>query len=189
MEIEKDKSLVELKEIVANQIAEVRGFKITSNETCEKALQIRKSLLAITKQIKAKEKEVVDPIKKGLDAFKQFFAPLKEEIEIQDEYFNGELEKWRMKKEVEVAKKTEEIQKEVAAGNMTLEQAGNKIAKVEIKASVIPITKVPTVRILDFSKISDEYKLPDLVKIKVALRAGKTVEGAELYDEIVNVRR
>lgn len=189
MEIKQDKSIVELKQTIETQVTEVANFKITSNETCEKALQIRKSFLALTKQIKAKEKEATDPIRAGLDVVKGWFAPMKEAVENADTYFNSELERWRIKKEKEAKEKTAEIQEKVVSGKMTLEQAGKQIERAETKASVIPTTKVATVRILDFAKLSDEYKLPDLVKIKSDLKAGKTIEGAELYDEIINVRR
>lgn len=184
-----EKNMIALRNEVNQEIMGYMDFRITSQEKLETAVIVRKKFLQIRKMIEAKEKEAIDPLKKSIDVIKSWFLPLKTAISEADARYYSEMASWEQKKRKEAEAKAKELEQEIQAGKVSLEQASKKIEKSEEKVNAIPTREITKVRITDFAKLSDEYKIANEVKIKADLLADKKVVGAELYKETIIVNK
>lgn len=182
IEIQEEQSLAVIKKEVVG-VEDIKGLKVNSQPTLEKAKEIRSFAKDVAKKIDAEEKKITKPLKEASDNAKALFKPYRERIESLVSYLDSQMLAYSNKLKKESEEKAKELEDKIVKGTISFEKAAEKIVKVEEKQDNINIRKIPKVRILDKSKVPLEFMEPDLVEIKRAFLAGTIVEGAELYYE------
>jgi len=170
-------------------IADVEDIKVATNDL---------SLIAkLKKAIEEKRKEYVGPINEHLksinDAFKLFTEPLNSADSITRQKildYRKEQERIRLEQERINELRLEAAQKEAALHSGEITESVNLI-KVMPEAPKHVYTdmgtsttmKVWRFEIIDFSLLADQYKLPDMVKIRKVITAGATIAGVRAWQE------
>ena len=155
------------------------------------------SLIAkLKKAIEEKRKEYVGPINDHLktinDAFKNFTEPLNQADSItRQKILDYRKEQERIRQEQE---RINELRLEAARAEMQLKgELAESVGIVEVKpeqpkhyrteTGTLGTMKVWRFEIIDFSLLPDQYKLPDMVKIRKVITAGATIAGVRAWLE------
>lgn len=182
--INEEQSLVVIKKEV-EKIEDTSRFTITSQVKLEQAVEARKELSKVKKVLENQKQEIVGPLNQALKKTRDLFKPYEQRLDIVDSWLKEQMLKWEAIQEAERKKKEVEIETKIAEGEMTFEEAGKKIEKIEKKIEAVPTREISKVEIIDKSKLPLEYLEPDLISIKRDLIAGKDIPGAKLVKEKV----
>lgn len=117
---------------------------------------------------------IYDPIKK-----------LKDELKTIEDYHKEQQLNWLKKKRAEEAKKQAEIEAKLQKEEVSLEKAGKTLERAEAKVEAVKgVSIVRTVKVVDFSKIPDKYKLINQTLLNNdVLKVGLKVEGVQVIEE------
>lgn len=182
--INEQQSLIVIKKEV-EKIEDTSRFTITSQVKLEQAVEARKELSKVKKVLENQKQEIVGPLNQALKKTRDLFKPYEQRLDIVDNWLKEQMLKWEEIQEAERKKKEIEIETKIAEGEMSFEEAGKKIEKIEKKIEAVPTREISKVEIVDKSKLPLEYLEPDLVAIKRDLIAGKEIAGAKLVKEKV----
>jgi hypothetical protein len=116
------------------------------------------------------------------------YSPIKEfegEIKKIEDYHKSEQLDWLKKLQKEEDERKAKIEEQLAKEEITLEQAGSKIEKIESKVGAIKgVTTRKVVKIVDFAKIPDKYKLPNMPLLNEdILRGNMDIPGTQIGEE------
>lgn len=180
----------QLREKSNELIVKADGFEIINSDQANLAGDFLKELKKLEKEIKAYHKPMkqkVDEAKKEiLAAEKIMLHPIEQAtatIKTKLMTFSTEQEKIRRAREAELKRMAEEqaLKEAIETGDDTI-----------IEQVIVPVIEKPkmnfstmttwSAEVIDFAKLPDEYKLPDmskLNKIAVALKEGFNIPGAK----------
>lgn len=194
---------------------QVSSFKITDETSRVKATELLNLVKNKFKEVENKKISIVKPIKDSVKLiekeFKLILDPLENlesiiKSEIRRDYIAREEEarKARLKAEAEEQRKlnSKKLQDQLNSDNeLQRALAQNKIEQIKqdtiIKApeasrtiltgtGTASIKKIKRYEIIDFSKLSDEYKMIDAGKITAAIRSGKLeIPGLRIYEDTI----
>lgn len=177
--------LIKEKKIKIEKLKEEARFKVNS----QKKLEESKAIMEKIKIQKNTAKELKDCFYKPVYDFAQLiYKPIKEledETKKIEDYHKAEQLNWLRKLQEEEYKKRKEIEEKLEREEITLEQAGNKLEKAESKVGAIKgVTTRKVVKIVDFAKVPDEYKIINMPAINEAvLKNGLDVPGTQIVEE------
>lgn len=160
-------------------------FKVNS----QKKLEESKEIMVSVKEGKENAKLLRDWYYKPIYDFSQLiYRPIKEyedEIKKIEDFHKVEQLGWLKKIQEEEEKKRAIIEEKLEKEEITIEQAGKKLEKVESKVGAIKgVTTRKVVKIVDFSKIPDKYKLPNMPLLNEdILRGNMDIPGTQVVEE------
>lgn len=173
-----------------------KGRVVDTDEAVKSATEDLSLMSNLKKAIEGKRKEYTAPIKEQLDAvtdaFKAVADPLSEADRITREkvlaYRREQERKAREAEEInrlrmEAARKEMELKGELTEPVNLVEVSPAPVAHVKTEVGNLGTSKVWKFEVVDFAKLPDEYKQPDLVKIGKVVRAGVNVEGVRTWQE------
>lgn len=181
-------------------IAHVAKVIIKSDDDLAAASQMLSDVKNLQKLITQEKKKALDPIKQTVEAIKGWFAPAEEKADAAESNLKRAMASYQDAKSAEIARKQESIAKRTEAGQLKPETAVRKMGEVgEAKTSVktesgsATFSKVKKVRIVDRSKVPDEFWVIDevavrshaLVLSKSSGGIGEVIPGVEVYEETV----
>jgi len=162
-----------LEKLAAPQIKQISSLTIKSKDDYATAAELMRSVKNIAKQAKEKEESLTEPLKQVIKDIQSLFKPFRNQV--------AELEAdTKAKMLAFVASTTKQIQAvNERFENGDIKKVSTVISKtnaLEIDSNVrktwkaVPVNPTQTPR---------EYCIPDEVKIREALKAGKSVRGWE----------
>ncbi|MCK9318914.1 hypothetical protein [Methanoculleus sp.] len=160
-------------------------FKINS----QKKLEESKEIMVSVKEEKENAKLLRDWYYKPIYDFSQLiYRPIKEyedEVKKIEDFHKAEQLAWLRKLQEEEDKKRKEIEEKLEKEEISLDQAGKKLEKVESKVEAIKgVTTRRVVKIVDFAKVPDKYKLPNMPLLNEdILRGNVEVPGTQVVEE------
>ena len=185
-------------------VAKASALSVVDDETNHRAVGLAGEAKRVFKAIEAKRKELVkEPNRyvRAVNAFaKQFTEKLKQvetslKRKVADYQYRLELE--RRKREAEEKRKREELQRKMEA---EAKEAG--VEPVKLPDPVVPerpkVTRTETgsahlrmewtFEIKDETKLPREYLIPDMKKIRAAVKAGvRTIPGVKIFERPTTV--
>ncbi|MDY6862803.1 MAG: hypothetical protein SV062_07415 [Thermodesulfobacteriota bacterium] len=198
--------LIPYEKEVKKIVEEAASIVVKDDETNKLAISLGGKIDRFIKEIKNKEKEVVEEPKafvKGVSSFiKLFTTPLSEgkdtlKQKIGQYLYKVELE--RRKQEEEIRKANEKLQKKL---DKEAEKSGVEAPQVSPvtlpKQKIIARTEETSAHtrkqwkaeIIDELKVPREYCMPDMKKINDAVRMGtREIEGVRIFEDISTVFR
>lgn len=173
-----------------------RARVVDTDEAVKLATEDLSLMANLRKAIEGKRKEYTAPIKEELDkvtdAFKMVAEPLAEADRITREkvlvYRREQERKAREAEEInrlrmEAARKEMELKGELTEPVNLVEVSPAPVAHVKTEVGNLGTPKVWRFEVMDFAKLPDEYKQPDLVKIRKVIIAGVTIPGIRAWQE------
>ena len=155
----------------------------------QKKLEESKEIMVSVKEAKENAKLLREWYYKPIYDFSQLiYKPIKEledEIKTIEDYHKSQQLNWLKKLQKEEDDRKAKIEDQLSKEEITLEQAGNKIEKIESKVGAIKgVTTRKVVKIVDFSKIPDKYKLPNMPLLNEdILRGNMDIPGTQIVEE------
>lgn len=179
----KNKELLPLKRQATYASKIVSEIKIKSQKDLTQAKEVRQKVFTALKIVKTKRDEIINPLKESIKKTKELFEPILTTLETSDRELKNKMEKYILKLEQEKAEKEKEVEQKIQAGEMSLEQAGKKIERVEKKQKVVKIRTIQEVVIVNKQKIPKEYWMIDEVAVRKDALAGKKIAGVEVREK------
>ena len=185
MEVSK-KELQVLEKQVSPLVSQADGYKIDSVEAVDEASIFLKKVRDTERSIEAKRLEFTQPLNQSLRAINATFKKLKEPLFQARMLLTGKIVEWktaereRLEKEEARRRKIQEAHEkkghEVKAP-IVLDRPDNKIGNTQTR-------KVWTFEVIDFSKVSDQFKAIDRSAVMTAIRLGVREEkGLKIFQE------
>lgn len=179
---------VALAEEKVNSISSVMQLKVVSTPTFNQAGEAMNVLRETKKFLKEKKDSILDPLNIAVKNIKSLFEPAETKCVEAEAYLKIQISAYNVKLQAEEKKRAEEAAKQIENG-ADIEKATKKMEKTQEKINKIPTRKVWRLKILDFTKVSNDFKVLDEQKALKAAQAGITVEGLEFYQEEIIVNR
>jgi hypothetical protein len=195
----KEVVVVETKELdtkLSGMMTMVQETKVTNETELNEVSDKIKGIKNFAKYVEQQKDKLVAPAKAIIAEAKAKYDPYIDKCEEAESQLKGKAKVYMMKVQAEKDKKEAEIAKKVEEGKMTETKAVEKLEKIDEKKSSastgqssLGLRKVPVCKIVDESKIPDEYWIIDEVKLSKVVKAGVEVPGAKLeYDYTTNSR-
>ncbi len=195
MEIEeKEVSLVKAQATRALTAAE--AINITSAESLESAVDLLSKMKKVGRMIKDRKEAITKPLSEALNSARDLFKPIEANLTEAEGVVKRKMLDYQEAEEKRIDAEKEKVVDKMEDGKMSLEKGLAKMEKIgdvqtsaQGKIGSIATRIVKKYRVTDESKLSREYLMPDMGKITEALKAGKEVPGAEVYEEKVIAAR
>uniref|UniRef100_A0A6H1ZG26 Uncharacterized protein n=1 Tax=viral metagenome TaxID=1070528 RepID=A0A6H1ZG26_9ZZZZ len=172
----------------ADSISEAMELKVVSTPTYEQAGVYMGQVREAKTLLKDKKKTILDPLKAVKEATEKLFEPAEEKIGVIELYLKSQIDGYRLKLQKEADERAKEAEKKIEKG-ATITEATKKLTNTQEKINVIPTRKVWRVKITDFVKVPNEFKLLNESKALESAKLGVKVEGLEFYQDEITVNR
>ncbi|MFA5050995.1 MAG: hypothetical protein WC499_02670 [Patescibacteria group bacterium] len=190
--MEENQELAVVKTQVTKALSAVNELVIKTPEDYTKADEIRSKIKAVGKMIDTKKKEITKPLNDSLKKIRELFAPIETTYESVEKIINNKMVVYRDEQDKIAEAKKLKIASQVESGHIKATTAIKKMesivdTKTTLKEAGVKSTtrKLPRVRILNEKLIPREYLVVNEKFVLEALKAGKAVDGAELYYETI----
>lgn len=166
--------LASIQKEAAPLLRSIRAIQITDGKSYNNKAAKVEALKKLSRLAKAKEETFTAPLTKLIKDVKELFAPFRQLVSEAELSAKNEMLGYSNKMDEE----KERIKEKFESGKIAkLSTAVRKTAELEINSSSSSIRKIWTVEEIDASLTPKEYMVPDVAKIKEALKAGKKVAG------------
>lgn len=163
-------------------------LKINSTPTFTQASKYMADLREVKKFLKEKKDSVLKPLKVVKENFEALFEPAEEKVAEVENYLKEQIFKYNISLQAEQRTREEEAAKRVKEG-APIEKVVQKVENTARKIDAIPTRKVWKIKIIDFEKVPNDFKLLDESKARKAAEAGIKIDGLEFVQEQVIVNR
>jgi hypothetical protein len=179
---------IKIVEEKVNSISSVLDLKVISTPTFEQAGQAMKIVKESKAFLKEKKDNILNPLNIAIKNIKSLFQPSEERISIIEDYIKIQIGTYSEKLKIEEDKRAQKAEKDISEGK-SFEMATKKLEDTQEKIQAIPKRKIQKIRIIDFSKVPDEFKVLDESKAKESFKKGIKVEGLEEYFEEIIINK
>ena len=181
-----------VKQQSSKALAAAEALTITTPEELATATDHLGKMKQVAKMIKDRKEAITRPMMEALNSARDLFKPIEANLAEAERIVKGKMVTYQ----TEVEKKAEEerlrLAKRVEKGTMKPETAVRKMEEIQDapkstqgKTAAMAFRNVKKYRVTDESKLPREYLMPNMPAITEALKAGKAVSGAEVYEEKV----
>lgn len=170
------------------------GLVVKSKEDYDAAMAEGLAFKAVLDKLESREKEITAPLKEALDSVTALFKPNKLKVKEALATIKLKMGTWYTEEEKRVAEEKAKLLAREGEGKGKLKpetvlKKTNEIATpdktVKSEAGKATVRKIPEYVVTDESKLPREFLMPDMAKIKEALKFGKEVPGAEIREKVV----
>lgn len=162
------------------QMRKVSNLEIKTQEDFDTAGKLLKNVKELAKGAKAREESITKPLTKVIADVRDLFRPFLSSVKELEEDTKTKMLAFANKAD----EKKEKLMKDFQEGKIkNVQTVVSKTNALEIENGDAKIKKVWTAVCVDEKKTPREYLVPDEVKIKEALKAGKKVPGWEWRQE------
>ena len=192
---------VELVKHKADSIGEALSLRVVSKPTYEQAGIFMGMVREAKKLLREKKKPILDHIRQVKEDIETLFEPAEKKVGAIEIYLKNQISGYNIRLQEEERQRVKEAEDKIREAQRLAEknkaelpknfitETTKKAVNTQEKIDVIPTRKVPRVRIIDFSKVSDEFKILNDKKALEVNENGIKVEGLEFYVEEIIVNR
>lgn len=180
------KEIQTLEKQVSPLVQEAGNYIIDSIEAIDNASLFLRKVKEAENNLEAKRLEFTAPLNQSLKAINETFRQLKTPLTQARELLTGKILNWK-RAETERLAKEEARRRAIQEAH---EKAGHQVnapvvlERPETKIGNTQTRKVWVFKVIDFSKIPDEYKSINQVAVNQAIRDGaREIGGLEIYQE------
>jgi len=165
-------------------------FVIANPKQMKEASEIRVQLKAYEKQIKEKRESASKPAYAAYKAIMNMFNPLESKVKETLAIISNEMSRYQEEQDAIAEAAKQKIENRIGEGKGYLkpETAIEKMDAITEPASVISsesgntmFINKPDCEVEDISKVPLEYLVPDMVKIREAMKGGTKIEGVRYF--------
>lgn len=176
-----EKAIAVAQQAIAD-ISVAMDIKVVSEPTMKKAGEFMTVIGKAKKIIEAERTGIVKPINDSVKRINELFKPMMEEAVRIESYLKGELNIYLAKLQKEQDLRAAEANKQIESGDR-IAPAVRKFENTTAKIEQLPTRVYYITKVVDFSKIPDNYKILDDAKLEAANKAGIEVPGVEFSKE------
>jgi len=180
------KEIQTLEKQVSPLVKKANSYLIDSVQAIEDASGFLRKVKDVENSIEKKRLELTQPLNQSLKAINLMFGQIKKPLEEARRLLTGKILNWKIAEQQRLAKEEarrraiqeahEKAGHEVKAP-VVLERPDNKIGNTQT-------VKVWTYDIVDFSQLSDNYKIINPVAVNSAIRNGvRDIKGLKVYQK------
>lgn len=186
------KEVTVVKQQATKALGAAQALTITTPEERASATDLLSKMKTVAKMIKAQKETITKPMMEALDNARGLFKPIETNLAEGEALVKRKMLDW----DAEVDRKADEarikLAQRVEKGTMKPETAVAKMEAIQEAPKAVQgkvgATQTRTIkkyRVVDELRLGREYLMPNMAKITEALKAGYTVDGAEVYEEKV----
>lgn len=176
-----EKAIAAAQQAIAD-ISVAMDIKVNSEPTMKKAGEYMNVIAKAKKIIEGERTGIVKPINDSVKRINELFKPIMEEAVRIESYLKGELNLYVAKLQKEQDLRAAEANKQIESGER-IAPAVKKFENTTAKLEQIPTRIYYITKVVDFSKVPDQYKILDETKAEAANKAGIEVPGLEFSKE------
>lgn len=146
----------------------------------------------VAKMIKERKEAITKPLMEALTSARDLFKPIEQNLAAAEAIMKNKMLAYQRIVDEKAEKDRLALAKRVEKGTMKPETAVAKMegiqdapTSVQGKSGAMSFRTVKKYRVVDASALPREFLTPDMGKITEALKAGRSVPGAEMYEEKV----
>jgi len=179
---------VELVKEKADSIGQALELRVNSDPTFKKASDFMGVVREAKSLLREKKKSILEPLKEAKANIELLFEPAEKKVGIIEIYLKDQIQKYNVRLLAEAKERAKEAEEKIEAG-ATMTEATRKLNNTKERVESIPTRKVTRIKIADFSKVPDEFKVLNESKALSAHKSGVEVSGLEFYVEEIIVNR
>lgn len=179
--VDAEKGIVIAQEAIS-EISPALAIKVNSEPTMKRAGEFMAIISKAKKIIEAERKDIVGPINDSVKKINAKYKPIMERAEEIESYLKREINMYVAKLQDEADARAKEAAEKIEGGER-VSVASRKFENTTEKLDKIPTRTYYITKIVDFSKVPDQYKMLDEAKAEAANKAGIKVEGLEFSSE------
>lgn len=190
MEAPESRELAVLKGEVTKLGNQAQQLAIATPEEYAAATELKAKLRDLAKKIKERKEEITRPINAALKSARELFAPIEQSVEQYESGVARGLLAYKARIDAEARAAEAKIAAKVEAGKMKIETAERKLDTIERVEKTthtakgdVQFRKIKKVRVVDESKVPDQYWVLDMVAVRRDALAGTLTAGVEVYEE------
>lgn len=182
-----------VKSKIENMRDAVKAITVSSQEELAKVSDHIADVRKMRKFIEQERDKYVKPAKEIIASAKDQYDPFIRATEEAEGWLKGKAQEYMLAEQKKEQAAKQKLAERVERGTMKPETAVRKMEEVQeapktvrSDSSKLTMKTVKDVRIIDQSKIPDEYYKPrelDMVKIKKVATAGVSIPGVEVFDK------
>jgi len=183
------KKLTDIKVVDKKTNAMLKAITELDVTNTEAVQEMTKNIRTVKAWVKQEKDKYVAPAKEIIAKAKEQYDPLIKGIETAEREFKGKVTAHLMAEKKKQDEKQQKLADRVERGTMKAETAVRKMEEMgEVKKSTggVKVKMIKDYRIVDESKIPDEYWKRELIKSAIrtdAITKGKTIPGIEVYEK------
>ena len=197
---EHDEAVVKLRDEATRLASYAQGFVVANPSDVKRATEDLSMISNIQKALEAERKKYTEPLNAHLKEINTTFKTITEPLDTANKTLRSKVQEYnneqkRLQQEVE---KAQEFLRQAAEIQAKLTKETREIFDAPPLAPIVtaaPVTKVYTdvgtmgtrkvwkFEVVDFALLPDEYKLPDMVKIRKVITAGVAIPGVKAQQE------
>lgn len=174
-------------------LAAAQAIEITSDETLAAATTELSKMKQVAKMIKDRKEAITRPLMESLNSARDLFKPIESNLADAERIVKRKMLDYQDAQEKARVEATAKLAARVEKGTM---KAGTALKKMDELPSAttaiqgnaggtIKTSIIKKYRIVDETLLPREFLVPSMPLITEALKAGKLVPGAEVYEEKV----
>lgn len=187
MKNEKQSAMIVLKAVQKEAtplMRKVSNLSIKSKKDYDAAGHLVKQLKELRAHAEAKKRTILDPLNEAAKATRELFKPFEESVSLIESDTKAKMISWSDKQDT----KREVLEERFEQGSIGVVALANKLQDVRTASEFAETRKQKEIVIEDESKIPREYMVPDMRKIKEALKTGKKIPGVkEQYKKVIAI--
>lgn len=162
-----------------------KQLTIVTADDYERAREHYKLIRAMDREVELKQRAILDPLKVAMNEVKTLFSPARTLLARVSDVYEVEMTKYANKQAILRQNELKRIDSDKRLTN--IETIQTKREQVVKRPSGTMIIK--KLHIIDEKKIPSKFWIIDEQALKMALKSGEKIPGAELIDELTIVNR
>jgi len=162
-----------------------KQLTIVTADDYERAREHYKLIRAMDREVELKQRAILDPLKVAMNEVKTLFSPARTLLARVSDVYEVEMTKYANKQAILRQNELKRIDSDKRLTN--IETIQTKREQVVERPSGTMIVK--KLHIIDEKKIPNKFWIIDEQALKMALKSGEKIPGAELIDELTIVNR
>lgn len=189
------KEIAPVKAKVNQALVAVRGIVIKTPEDFETGVELGNKIKLVSKAVTQRKEAITKPLNEALKSARELFRPLENDLATAETELKSKMLTFKEEERKAIAETQAKAEARVEKGTMKEETAKKKVQEAQANATEKTVKTesgakatekfVTEYVIVDESLIPREFLVPDMAKIKEAMKSGQPVAGVEARKKAV----
>lgn len=193
--METSKEIAPVKAKVHQALVAVRAYTVTTPEEFEAGVELGNKIKLVAKAVTQRKEAITKPLNEALKSARDLFRPLEGDLTTAESELKKKMLDFKEAERKALAETQKKAEARVEKGTMKPETAVRKVQEAQASTTEKTVKTesgakatekfVTEYVIVDETKIPREFLVPDMAKIKEAMKMGQPVAGVEARKKAV----
>lgn len=189
------KEIAPVKQKVGQALVAVREISIKTAEDFEAGVEIGNKIKLVSKVVTQRKEAITKPLNESLKSIRDLFRPMENDLSTAESELKSKMLAFKEKERKDAEEAQKKIEARVEKGTLKPETAIRKTQEVQSSVTGKTVATqsgakmtekfVTEYVVVDETAIPREYLVPDMAKIKEAMKSGVPVAGVEARKKAV----